>query len=193
MREMSGLAARLLVATALALAACKPAPPLKEYAYPAWGFAARFWAPPQVTETPAAPGQPHSLMLESKQAGRDFVVSVAEGVRPDVTIDAIGPDYARRATKAMDVEVGPQTYAATGQGVLGREYALLKSGKPYAAIRAFLANGRFYEVAAQSVLGPDDPAVKDFLDTFRITAASPATPPPSATKAPANTAPTSGA
>ena len=193
MRKISVLGAVFVVATASALAACKPAPPFKEYAYPAWGFAARFWAPPQATETPAAPGQPHGLMLESKQAGRDFVVSVGEGVRPDVTIDVIAPVYARRAAKAMEVDVGPQTYAATGQGVLGREYALMKNGKPYATIRAFLANGRFYEVAAQSVLGPDDPAVKDFLDTFRITAASPATPPPSATKAPANTAPTSGA
>jgi hypothetical protein len=186
MREIFVLPPVWLVATALALAACKPAPPFKEYAYPAWGFAARFWAPPEATETPAAPGQPHSLMLESRQAGRDFVVSVGEGVRPGVTIDTIGADYARRAAKAMDVDVGPQTYAATGQGVLGREYALMKNGKPYATIRAFLANDRFYEIAAQSVLGPDDPPVKAFLDTFRITAAPPAVPPPAATNAPTN-------
>jgi hypothetical protein len=170
---------RLTIALAfVALCACKPAPPMKEYAYPAWGFAASFWAPPQVTETPAAPGQPHSLMLESKQAGRDFVVSVGEGVRPGVTIDQIGPGFARRAAKNMGGELGPETYASTAQRVLGREYAIIKDGKPYATIRAYLANDRFYETGAQSVLGPDDPAVKAFLDSFRITSAPPAVPPP---------------
>jgi hypothetical protein len=173
----------VLVATALAVGGCKPAPPFKEYAYPAWGFAARFWAAPKVTETPAAPGRPHSLMLESDEAGRDFVVSVGEGVRPGVTIDDMGPEYARRAAKAMGVDVGPENYASTGEGVLGREYALVKNGTPYATMRAFLANGRFYEIGAQSGLGPDDPAVKGFLDTFRITAAPPAIPPPPPTNA----------
>jgi hypothetical protein len=188
MRKIFGLAPALLVATGVALAACKPAPPFKEYAYPAWGFVARFWAPPEPVEAPSGPGKPHSLLLESKQAGRDFVVSVMEGVRPDVTIDEIGPDYARQAAKALGVELGPETYTSTGQGVLGREYALTKNGKPYATMRAFLANGRFYEIAAQSVLGPDDPAVKGFLDTFRITTAPPAAPPPPANAAPANAA-----
>jgi hypothetical protein len=88
----------------------------------------------------------------------------------------------------MGGEVGPETYASTGEGVLGREYAITKDGKPYATIRAFLANGRFYEIGAQSPLGPDDPAVKGFLDTFRITAAPPAVPPPPANGAPANEA-----
>jgi hypothetical protein len=185
MRKMS-----MLALAALALAGCKPAPPFKEYPYPAWGFAARFWAPPEVTETPAGPGQPHSLLLESKEAHRDFVVSVGEGVRPSVTIDEIGPDYAKRAAQAMGGEVGPETYASTGEGVLGREYAITKNGQPYATIRAFVANGRFYEIGAQSPLGPDDPAVKGFLDSFRITAAPPAVPPPPANAAPAGAAPT---
>lgn len=182
----------LAVAAALALAACKPAPPFKEYAYPAWGFVARFWAPPQVVEAPPGPGKPHSLQLESKEAGRDFVVSVMEGVRPGVDIDEIGPAYARQAAKALDAELGPETYASTGEGVLGREYGFRKNGRPYATMRAFLANGRFYEIAAQSPLGPDDPAAKGFLDTFRITAAPPAVPPPPPTNAPANAATNAG-
>jgi len=192
MLKMSVIAPALLVATTAVLAACKPAPPFKEYPYPAWGFVARFWALPQTTETPPAPGQPHSLLLESKEAGRDFVVSVGEGVRPDVDIDQIGPQYAQRAAKAMEAEVGPETYTSTGEGVLGREYAITKNGRPYATIRAFLANGRFYEIGAQSPLGPDDPAVKGFLDTFRITKAPPAVPPPPANAAPADAAPPNG-
>jgi hypothetical protein len=190
MRKMSVLAPAFLVVTALALAACKPAPPFKEYPYPAWGFVARFWAAPETTETPASPGQPHTLFLESKEGHRDFAVFVGEGVRPDVDIDKIGPEYAQRAAKAMDADVGPETYASTGEGVLGREYLLKKHDMPYATIRSFVANGRFYEVAAQSPLGPDDPAVKIFLDTFRITKAPPAVPPPPANAAPANAAAT---
>jgi hypothetical protein len=172
----------------LGLAACR-APPMKDYAYPMWGFVADFSAPPEATETPPGPGKPHALLLESKQAGRDFVVSVMEGVRPGVTIDEIAPAYARQAATAMGGEVGPETYASTGEGVLGREYAITKGGKPYFTVRSYLANGRFYEIGAQSVLGPDDPAVKTFLDTFRITAAPPAVPPPpAANAAPANAA-----
>jgi hypothetical protein len=174
----------VLVALA-ALAACK-APPMKDYAYPKWGFVADFSAPPEATETPAKPGQMHSLLLESKAAGRDFVVAAWEGIRPDVTIDQIGPDLSGRAAKAMGGELGPETYASTGQGVLGREYAITRNGKPFATIRSFLANGRFYEVAAQSVLGPDDPAVKDYLALFRITSAPSAVAPPPANAATTN-------
>jgi hypothetical protein len=182
-----------LVLAALALAACKPAPPFKEYAYPAWGFVARFWAPPQVTETPARPGLPHTLVLVSSQAGRDFAVSVREGVRPGIDIDQIGPNIARQTANAVGGELGPETYASTGEGVLGREYSITKDGRPYATVRAYLANGRFYEIGAQSALGPDDPAAKAFLDTFRITKAPPAVPPPPANGAPANAAPANGA
>ena len=177
-----------LALVALAAAGCK-APPMKEYVYAKWGFAASFWAAPEVTETPAAPGRPHALLLDSQQAGRDFAVSVREGVRPDVDIDQIGPEFARQFAQATGGEVGPETYASTGQGVLGREYAITKNGKPYATVRSFLANGRFYEIGAESPLGPDDPAVKYFLDTFRITAAPPAVPPPDANATPANAAP----
>jgi len=175
---------RKLLATLMvlaALAACNP-PAMKAYAYPKWGFAASFWAPPQAVDTPAGPGKPHTLLLESKQAGRDFVVSVMEGVRPGVSIDQIGPAMTRQAAKAMGGEVGPQTYESTAEGVLGRGYLITRAGKPFAVVRAFLANDRFYQIGAQSTLGTDDPAVKSFLDAFRITAA----PPPSAADATTN-------
>lgn len=191
MRKMFVLA--LVSLGALALAACKPAPAMKEYAYPAWGFAASFWAPPQTVEAPPGPGRPHMLMLESKQAGRTFALSVREGVRPGVDIDQIGPALAGQAAQAMGGERGVMTYTSTAQGVLGREFAFTKDGKPLATVRTYLANGRFYEIAAQSVLGPDDPAVKDFLDSFRITAAPPAVPPPPANGAPANAMATNAA
>jgi hypothetical protein len=181
------LAAALVASLALALAACS-APPMKAYAYRAWGFAASFWSAPQVTETPAAAGKPHSLMVDTKQAGREFAILVEEGVRPEVTIDQIGPFFAHNTAQGLDGDVGTMTYVSTAQGVLGREFAVTQSGKPLATIRTFLANDRFYEIVAQSVLRPDDPAVKDFLDSFRITAAPPAVPPPPANATSTNAA-----
>ena len=174
----------------LALAGCN-APPMKEYPYPKWGFAASFWSPPKVTDFPASGSEPHYLLVDSEQAGRKFAVYAGEGLHPDATIDVVGPDAAQRFAKAMGGDVGPMTYASTAAGVLGREFEVDRNGKAYAAVRVFIANGRFYEVGAQSVLGPDDPAAKDFLDSFRITAApSPAPPPPSAQT---NAAPGDGA
>jgi hypothetical protein len=152
---------------ALALAACK-APPTKEYAYPAWGFAISFWSPPTVTETPESAEQLHHLGVESDQAGRQFAVFAGEGIKPDTSIDDIGRDAAQVMAKTMGGEVGTMTYASTAAGVVGREYAITKNGKPYATMRAFVANSHFYEVGAQSLLGPDDPAVKEFLGSFRI-------------------------
>jgi hypothetical protein len=174
MRRLASLA---IVLVAFGMTACN-APPMKEYAYPAWGFAASFWSPPKVTDSRASGSEPHYLLVESEQAGRQFAVYAGEGLHADATIDAVGPDAAQRFAKAMGGEVGPMTYASTAAGVLGREFEIDRNGKPYAAVRVFIANGRFYEVGAQSVLGPDDPAAKDFLDSFRITAAPRGAPPP---------------
>ena len=177
---MRRLAPFAIVLVAFGVAACD-APPMKEYAYPAWGFAASFWSPPKVTDVPASASEPHYLLVDREQAGRQFAVYAGEGLHADATIDAVGPDAAQRFAKAMGGEVGPMTYASTAAGVLGREFEIDRNGKAYADVRVFIANGRFYEVGAQSVLGPDDPAAKDFLDSFRITAApSPAPPPTSA-------------
>jgi hypothetical protein len=38
----------------VAVWACTPAAPLKEYTYTTWGFAVSFRGPPTVTDTPAA-------------------------------------------------------------------------------------------------------------------------------------------
>ena len=180
-----------------ALGACNASPP-KEYAYPAWGFAVSFWSPPKVAEQSPAPGQPHSLMLNTEGVGREFGVLVEEGVRPDVTIDQIGPFFARNTAQPMDGDVGPMTNVSTAQGAPGREFAVTQYGRPLATIRTFLAHDRFYEIVAKSEVGPGDPAVKAFLGSFRITAAPPAVPPPlqgpSPTNyAPAITGPTNGA
>jgi hypothetical protein len=157
----------LAAALALALGACKP-PPAKEYVYPAWGFAISFWSPPKVTEFPANAQELHHLTVESDTAGRQFAAFAGDGIKPDTSIDDIGRDAADVMAKQMGGEVDSASYASTAAGVTGREYKITKNGKPFATIRAFVANSHFYEVGAQSLLGPDDPAVKDFLDSFRI-------------------------
>lgn len=169
-----GLAAML----ALALAACN-VPPSTEYTYPAWAFAVSFSAPPKVAEALATADQLHHVVVESNDAGRDFAVYAGDGLQQGTTIDGPGPAAAAHAmATAMGGDVGAMTYASTAAGVLGREFAITKNGKPFATVRIYIANGRFYEVGGQSVLGPDDPAVKAFLDSFRIIPGPPAPPAP---------------
>ncbi|HZZ37273.1 MAG TPA: hypothetical protein VFE03_16240, partial [Caulobacteraceae bacterium] len=57
-----------IAAALLVLAACSPPPP-KEYAYPAWGFAAAFRAAP----VEAASG-PAGFKVSSIDAGREYMV-----------------------------------------------------------------------------------------------------------------------
>ncbi len=169
---------------ALALGACR-APPPTEYTYPAWGFAVSFWSPPKVTEAAVTADQLHHALVESDTAGRTFAVYAADGLRPGTTIDGPGPAAAAHAmAAAMGGDVGVMTYAATAAGVDGREFAITKNGKPYATVRIFIVNGRFYEVGGQSLLGPDDPTVKTFLGSFRILPGPPAPPAAASDNAP---------
>ena len=169
---------------ALALAACS-APPPTEYTYPAWGFAVSFWSPPKVTEEPVTADQLHHALVESDQAGRTFAVYAADGLQPGTTIDGPGPAAAAHAmATAMGGDVGPMTYTSTAAGVIGHEFAITKNGKPYATVRIFVVNGRFYEVGGQSLLGPDDPTVKTFLGSFRILPGPAAPPAPASDNAP---------
>ena len=169
---------------AVALAACK-APPPTEYTYPAWGFAVSFWAAPKVTEAAESADQLHHVVIESNTAGRDFAVYAGDGLQPGTTIDGSGPAAAAHAmATAMGGDVGAMTYTSTAAGVVGHEFAITKNGKPFATVRAFVANGRFYEVGGQSLLGPDDPTLKTFLGSFRILPGSPARPASAADNAP---------
>jgi hypothetical protein len=154
------------------LAACSPPP--KEYAYPAWGFAASFSEKPQETDQPApADGaNARTFLAETNSGGHDLVVSVTDAAEAANSADEILSKTPQLIADKLGGEVSKTTYFATGdQGqVMGREVEITKGGKPAMLLRIFVANGRIYQIAGTSLLGFDDPVVKRFLDSFRLTA-----------------------
>jgi hypothetical protein len=173
----------------LSLGACKPAPPsLKHYDYPALGFSISLPAPPKVTDEPAgADGSPHMVTVEADDGIRNDAVSITDAPDPQKDIDSLTKAAADAMAKGLDAEPGMPTYAATAEGVDGREFVLSKGGRPGAKVRLFLAGGRFYVLAAKSSAGVDDPAVDDFLTSFHVIAAKPPAPnAPAANAAPTN-------
>ncbi len=167
----------LAVSLAFVLVACKPpSPPTKEYAYPAWGFRISFPAPPVATPQPASPdgASPSSYTLESQQDGRDFKVWAADVARTGMSLDDLAKSASGFISKQMASTASAPTYAATSEGVMGREYQLTKDGKWAATLRVFLVGGRFYEVIGSSKYGQGDPALQDFLISFHTLGGAPA-------------------
>jgi hypothetical protein len=164
----SATVAAAICLAALALAACKFAPPTKPYAYPAWGFEVSFPAAPVETKQPAAPNgaTPNADRVESSADGRHFAVWAADVSKTGMSLDDLAKAASGFIAKQMRASAGVPTYVATGDGVMGREYHLTQGGKWQATMRVFLVGGRFYEVIGKSTLGEDDPAVKDFLVSF---------------------------
>jgi len=170
MRAPSTAAAILLAG--LALAGCKPAaPPTKEYAYPAWGFRVSLPATPVETKQP---GPTSSDRVESTAGGRHFVVWAADVSTTGMSLSELAKAGSEYIAKQMKATASIPTYAATAEGVEGREYQLTSAGKWRATLRVFLAGGRFYEVIGDSTAGQDDPALSDFLASFHTTGAAPA-------------------
>ncbi len=158
----------LTVAMAAAWA-CTPAPPLKEYAYPAWGFAVSLRGPPKVTDMPAAAdgSTVHTLLVEASVAGRDNLVNVIDGSGSTKSEDQALSDAPATLASAVSGAIGPITYATTGQ-TIGREFLLSRQGRPPARVQIFVANKHLYELIAQSDRGPTDPETTNFLASFRL-------------------------
>jgi hypothetical protein len=173
--------ATLLLALGL-LAACAPPARMQPYDYPALGFSVSFPAPPSRTDVPATSSQTAEVLIGAESGPRDFAVSIAEVADPSRDLDSLDEDAAARMAKAMGGEASNLTYAATPEGLLGRELVIKRSDKAVAKIRLYVAGGRFYILVAKSALGVDDPAVDDFLTSFHATV-----------KAPTNTATTNAA
>jgi hypothetical protein len=165
------LAAAILLA-ALAVAGCKPAaPPTKEYAYPAWGFKVSLPATPVETKQPGATSADR---VEASAGGRHFAVWAADVSTTGMSLSELAKAGSGYIAKQMTATASIPTYAATAEGVQGREYQLTSAGKWRATLRVFLAGGRFYEVIGDSTAGQDDPALTDFLASFHITGGAPA-------------------
>lgn len=161
----------------LLLSACKPAPPpIKEYAYPAWGFRASFPSAPVESSKPgSADGStPNADLVEANDGHHDFAVWAADVSKTSASLDDLASSAAQHVSEASGSTAGIPTYAATSEGATGREYQLSQGGKWYATMDVYLVGGRFYEVIGRSALGKDDPAVKSFLISFHTHGAAPA-------------------
>jgi hypothetical protein len=154
-----------------AVSACTPAPPLKEYAYPAWGFAVSFRAPPTVTDTPAAAdgSTAHTLTVEANVGGRDNLVNVIDGSSSTKSEEQALSDAPATLASSVGGTLGPITYAATGQ-IFGREFLLNRQGRPPARVQIFVSKKHLYELIAASDRGPTDPETSNFLASFRLLA-----------------------
>jgi hypothetical protein len=167
-------AVAVILATSV-LAACKPAQaPTKAYAYPAWGFEASFPAPPKETDTPAEGDNPHAFLTEYQDGSHDFLVWTADVSQKQPDIDQMADAASSILAQQTGSVAGVKAYTATGDGVDGREVSFTKDGRTVATLRFFLVGGRLYQVAARSILGGDDPAVKDFLSSFHTLGGAPA-------------------
>jgi hypothetical protein len=169
MRPASGLA---LGVAMVCLAACSR--PTSLYDYPAWGFAAGFPSAPKLTETPASAdgATPHSLLVESEDAGDDLAVFVIDGAKSGKSLDEFTDAAAPLLAQAAHGDLQGKSYVATVQTqnqAMGREVTITRNGHPILFVRIYQVGGRFYEVSGESaLLGQDDPTVKDFLDSFVI-------------------------
>ena len=142
----------------------------KEYRYPAWGFAVSFRTPPKQTDTPASANgsTARTMLLESIDAGRDQLVNVIDGSASTKSDEQALADAPGTLARSVSGVIGPMTYVATTGGVVGREFRLARPGQPAARVRVFVAGKKLYEIISQSTLGPDDPSVTQFLNSFRL-------------------------
>ena len=166
--RVPSVAAAILLA-ALVLDGCNLATPAaKDYAYPAWGYKISLPGTPVETKQP---GPPKAERVEASTDGRHFAVWAADVSNTGMSLDDLAKAASGFIAKQMGATAGVPAYAATGDGVMGREYQLTASGKWRATLRVFLAGGRFYEVIGSSASGEDDPVLKDFLSSFHTTGA----------------------
>jgi hypothetical protein len=148
------------------LVACVPPAGMKDYDYQALGFSVSFPAAPKRTDVAATASQPAEVLIGAESGPRDFAVSVSEVADRSRDLDSLANDAAARMAQSLGGAASNLAYAATPQGLLGRELVITRSGQPVAKIRLYLADGRFYILVAKSALGVDDPAVEDFLTSF---------------------------
>ncbi len=184
-----------VVVTASLTVSC--APPMTAYDYPKYGFAADFPAPPKMTDTTDPRTDRHTTVFDARSLGRDFAVTVTDVDPPrpfhHLDIDQLADDASRATAKAVGGEVTYRSYAATAEGILGRELVVSKGGRRAVRARYYLSGARLYVLTAKSSMGlspvteqtsdmvdpstesgsDNDPAVKVFLTSFHVTAPAP--------------------
>jgi hypothetical protein len=154
----------LTLTIALALAGCL-ARSWTEHAYPAWGFAAAFPAPPIEADTSTATVR--SFALTGSGEDKTLAVGVIDltGVtKPDeqVMSEAIAAIAGDRPVTVAYWALGP-----AGAQHMGRAAVIDRGGGLKMTLHVLVANGRLYQVSAVS-LGAKSPKTEKFLGSFRI-------------------------
>ncbi len=154
----------LTITVAFALAGCM-ARPWTEHAYPAWGFAAAFPAPPVETDTstPAVRGFAVTGSGEDKTLAIG-VIDLTGVTKPDdqVMSEAIAAIAGGRPVTVAYWALGPADAQYMGRAAVIDRGAGLKM-----TLHVLVANRRLYQVSAVS-LGSKSPKTEKFLDSFRI-------------------------
>jgi hypothetical protein len=172
MRALRGLGRHLVMLAALALVACMP--PDKRYDYPAWGFSIVFPEPPRIIDEPATPEHVASFEAKLDKDDRQIRQVIVVDTAPGETLDSIAKDHSRSYAAAISGDAGAPTVVTTPEGVAGREVRFSHDGQPTFIARYFLVGRRLYELDASAIPSFDDPFVAGFLNSFRITASTPA-------------------
>lgn len=154
----------LTITIAFALAGCL-ARSWTEHAFPAWGFAAAFPAPPVETDTSAA--RVRSVAVTGSGEDKTLAIGVIDltGVtKPDdqVMSEAIAAIAGDRPVTVAYWALGP-----AGAQHMGRAAVIDRGGGLKMTLRVLVANRRLYQVSAVS-LGASSPKTEKFLDSFRI-------------------------
>jgi len=175
----------------LLLSACHRHAPTgpTEYAYRPWGFEVAFASAPKETDSPADGANPHSFTVEYQDQTRDFSVWASDLLGRQVDLDTMADPAAVFLAQQAGATPGPKSDTTSSDGVPGREYPLIKNGEVIGTMRFFIASGHFYQLAARSTLGPDDPAAKAFLLSFHAFDTASADPSLASAPADANLAP----
>jgi hypothetical protein len=152
----------------IALTGCSKPKEWKEYPYPAWGFAATFPSAPQVADTPAGQGQPHSFTAQTQNDDMTLIALAADDSASKKTPDDAMNEVAHNMAAGVNGTLKGMTNITLGSAP-GREFIIDVDRQPSQRVRVFAVNKKLYQVVAVSSKGTDDPESLKFLNAFRIT------------------------
>ena len=154
----------LTITLAFALAGCM-ARPWTEHAYPAWGFAAAFPAPPVESDTSTATVR--SFAVNGAGEDRTLAIGVIDLTGVSKTDDQVMSEAIQAIAGDRPVTVAYWALGPAGAQPLGRAAVIDRGGGLKMTLHVLVANRRLYQVSAVS-LGTKSPKTERLLDSFRL-------------------------
>ena len=154
----------LTITLAFALAGCM-ARPWTEHAYPAWGFAAAFPAPPVESDTSTATVR--SFAVNGAGEDRTLAIGVIDLTGVSKTDDQVMSEAIQAIAGDRPVTVAYWALGPAGAQQMGRAAVIDRGGGLKMTLHVLVANRRLYQVSAVS-LGTKSPKTERLLDSFRL-------------------------